>query len=318
MFNSSMRKPLAAAILFGLTALSGGAFAQGDASPRADVGFTEIRPGMKIRSLVVHNANPKGYVLFLHGFPETAYSWKDIALTLGKDYEVHAIDWPGYGQSTRPPADQYGYAPRDYAEVVKDYIRKSGIDSSKLVIYATDIGGLPPLLAALDNPGLAKSIVVGDFAPFDRPQYMFPLLQSLKTEPSADGTRDYLNKTRDEILQNAYRRGLAPSEQYDISKELYQDMLSGWNQGSMTSADAFYHYYLHFNEDEAYLESHIDKLKTPVKVVWGDKDIYISTKMGSEFAERTGAPLTLLHGVGHYPHLQSPSTTVEEVRAEFK
>jgi len=291
--------------------------AQVEQSPKAEIGFTQIRPDMKLRSLVVHNPNAKGVVLFLHGFPETAYSWKDIALTLGKDYEVHAFDWPGYGQSTRPPADQFAYAPVDYAGVLRDYIRKSGIDSSRLVIYATDIGALPALLLALDEPQVARSIVVGDFAPFNRPATMWPALQSLKSLPGAEGTRAYMNKTRDEILANAYRRGLSPSEQFDVSKELAQDMADGWSQGDMSSADAFANYYLHFTRDEDYLESNLARLKTPVKVIWGEKDIYIDKQMGIEFSRKAGVPFELLPGIGHYPHLQDPAGTVEEVRAQF-
>ena len=53
-------------------------------------------------------------------------------------------------------------------------------------------------------------------------------------------------------------------------------------------------------------------------VIWGGKDIYIDPRMGEEFSQKTGAPLTVLPGIGHYPHLQDPARTVEEVRAEFK
>ena len=315
--TNPLKKSLAAAMISGLSLLTTHAMAQAEQKPHAEFGFTRIRPDMTLRTLTVHNANAKGTVLFLHGFPETAASWKDIAEMLGSDFEVRAFDWPGYGQSTRPTTEQFSYSPRDYAGVLKDYIHQSGIDPSKLVIYATDIGGLPALLAALDDPAIAKSIVVGDFAPFDRPATMWPALQSLKALPAAEGTRAYMNKTRDEILANAYRRGLDQGEQFDISKELQQDMLDGWNRGSMTSADAFFHYYQHFTEDENYLESNLGKLKTRVKVVWGDKDIYINKQMGVEFAQKAGVPLTVLPGMGHYPHLQDPAGTVKEVRAEF-
>jgi pimeloyl-ACP methyl ester carboxylesterase len=124
-----------------------------------------------------------------------------------------------------------------------------------------------------------------------------------------------MNKTSEEILKNAYRRGLAKEEQFDISAELEADMFQGWNQGSMTSADAFYHYYSHFTRDQQRLEANVARLRTPVKVVWGAQDIYIDKAMGAEFAAKTGAPLSLLPGVGHYPHLQAPAQTVAEIRA---
>jgi pimeloyl-ACP methyl ester carboxylesterase len=256
-------------------------------------------------------------VLFLHGFPETLYAWKDISLTLGRDYEVHAFDWPGYGFSSRPPVDAFSYAPKDYADVLRGYIRKSGIDTSKLVIYATDIGALPSLLLALEEPNIAKRIIVGDFAPFDRPQHMHENLQRLKSKPSSDQTRALMNKNRDEILENAYRRGLSQEEQFDISREFKDDAFRGWNQGSMTSADAFYHYYSHFTRDQDYFEFNLTKLKTPVKVIWGEKDIYIKKEMGIELAKKANLELAVLSSLGHYPHLQSPKQTVEEIRASF-
>lgn len=287
-------------------------------SPRTDIGFVSIGSDIQLRRMVVHSPSPKGVALFLHGFPETLYAWKDISATLGRDYDVHAFDWPGYGLSSRPPADAFSYAPSDYAKVLKGYLRTSGIDSSRLVIYATDIGALPALLLALEEPDIAKTIIVGDFAPFDRPQHMYASLQGLKSKSSSEATRAYMNKTWDEILGNAYRRGLSKDEQFDISPELEDDMFKGWNQPSMTSADAFYHYYSHFTRDQHHLESSLDRLKTPIKVVWGEKDLYIHPDMGVEFAKRIHTALSVLPGLGHYPHLQRPQQAIEEVRSAFE
>jgi pimeloyl-ACP methyl ester carboxylesterase len=313
-----IKKLASATMSLGLLAsMSGAPALAAPSEPTADVGFIDIGSDIKLRRMVIHAPKPKGTVLFLHGFPETLYVWKDISLTLGKDYDVHAFDWPGYGQSSRPPAEQFSYAPKDYARVLKGYIDKSGIDKSRLVIYGTDIGALPALLLALDEPKIAKQIVVGDFAPFDRPQYMYASLQSLKTPASAEATHASMNKTRDEILANAYRRGLDKSEQFDLSEELNRDMAQGWDHGSLTSADAFYRYYSHFTRDQDEFESRLAALKTPIMTVWGEKDLYIKTDMGAEFAKRTNTTLKILPGLGHYPHLQAPRQTVEEVRAVF-
>jgi pimeloyl-ACP methyl ester carboxylesterase len=286
-------------------------------SPKFETGFIEISPDIKLRRMIVHNPRPKGTVLFLHGFPETLYAWKDISLNLGRDYEVHAFDWPGYGLSSRPPAERFSYAPKDYALILKEYIAKAGIDTSQLIIYATDIGALPALLLAIEEPNIAKTIIVGDFAPFNRPQYMNENLQSLKSKPSSDVTHAYMNKNRDDILENAYRRGFSKEEQFDISQEFKDDMFRGWSQNNITSADAFYYYYSYFTRDQDYFESNLAKLKTPVKVIWGERDFYIKKEMGSEFAKKTNTNLILLPNTGHYPHLQSPNQTIEEVHAAF-
>jgi pimeloyl-ACP methyl ester carboxylesterase len=282
------------------------------------IGFIEIGEILTLRRMIVRAPAPKGAVLFLHGFPETLTVWKNIATTLARDYDVHAFDWPGYGQSSRPPFEQFSYAPKEYARVLKAYIDRAGIDRSSLVIYATDIAALPALLLALDEPTIARQIIVGDFAPFDRPQYMWENLQNLKAEPTASPTRAYMNKTSDEILQNVHRRGLSPDEQFDLPIDVQQDMARSWSLDGITSADAFARYYSNFTRDQNFLETNLDRLKTPVKVIWGEKDIYIAREMGIEFAGKIGAKVDILPGIGHFPHLQNPKQTIEEIRTSFR
>lgn len=315
--NTQTRSMIAAVAMLGSMAT---AYAQEpqQMERKADIGFVEIDKDITLRRLVVHNDKAKGTVLFLHGFPETLYAWKDMALTLGDDYEVHAFDWPGYGLSSRPATDRFSYAPKDYARVLGDYIAKSGIDTSTLTIYATDIGALPVLLLALEKPKMARHIIVGDFAPFDRPGYMHESLQALKAGPSMDAARAQFNKRREDILANAFTRGLPEKARFEIPLEFKNDMARGWDQGGMTTADAFSHYYAQFTRDQHHFERQLAKLKTPVKVVWGEQDLYIKKEMGIEFADRTGAGLTLLPGIGHYPHLQDPQQAIDEVRASFK
>ncbi|MGO7393670.1 alpha/beta fold hydrolase [Rhizobium ruizarguesonis] len=292
------------------------AFASTQAAQDA-VDFIEIDEVLTLRRMIVRAPAQKGTVLFLHGFPETLMVWKGIATTLARDYDVHAFDWPGYGQSSRPAWERFSYAPRAYAQVLKAYIERAGIDRSNLVIYATDIAALPVLLLALDEPTIARQIIVGDFAPFDRPQYMWENLQNLKAEPTASPTRAYMNKTSDEILENVHRRGLSPAEQFDLPIDVQQDMTRSWSLDGMTSADAFAHYYANFTRDQHHLEANLTRLKTPVKVIWGEKDLYITSEMGIEFAGKIGAKLDVLPGIGHFPHLQKPEKTVEEINASF-
>ena len=286
--------------------------------PKVEIGTIAIDTDITLRRMVIHPTESKGTVLLLHGFPETLYAWKDIALALADDYEVHAFDWPGFGLSSRPPVDRFFYAPRDYARVLKDYVDRAGIERSKLTIYATDIGALPVLLLALEEPDIAMSLIVGDFAPFNRPAYMWENLQALKSKPASDRVRAFMNANREEILANTFWRGLSKEAHYEVSREFKDDMARGWSHGEMTSVDAFYHYYSHFTRDQEYFESNLAKLATPVTVVWGSEDLYIKKEMGIELADRIQASLKLLSGIGHYPHLQSPSQAIDEIRASFR
>lgn len=174
MLKSSIQKLLTVVLVLIFLISAGCAHISREQDSNAEIGFIDINSDMKLRRMIVHNARPKGVVLFLHGFPETLYAWKDISLILARDYEVHAFDWPGYGLSSRPPVERFSYAPKDYARVLKEYIGKSGLDTSMLVIYATDIGALPALLLALDEPNFAKKMIVGDFARLTGPSTCVP------------------------------------------------------------------------------------------------------------------------------------------------
>jgi pimeloyl-ACP methyl ester carboxylesterase len=282
--------------------------------PNLEIGYLAITGNMSLRRMLIRSQHPKGTVLFLHGFPETIYAWKSIAVALADDYEVHAFDWPGFGMSSRPPVNHFSYSPRDYASVLKEYIDHSDIEQSALTIYATDIGCLPALLLALDEPGIARSIIVGDFAPFNRPAWIWENLQALKAKPASDQIRGFMNANRDEILANTFFRDLPEGTRFPLSADFKDDMARSWIPGDLTPADAFYHYYSYFTRDQDFFEANLARLKTPVRVVWGSEDLYIKKEMGIEFADRIRAVFTLLPGVGHYPHLQVPQHAIDEIR----
>lgn len=52
---------------------------------------------------------PKPVLLFVHGYPDSAYIWQAVAEKLAKDYLVYAYDVRGAGLSEAPP-DVNGYA----------------------------------------------------------------------------------------------------------------------------------------------------------------------------------------------------------------
>lgn len=276
-------------------------------------GRVQVAPEVTLRQLVSGAGPSKPKVLLLHGFPETAQAWKAVSEHLAPTHEVHAFDWPGYGKSSRPAADRFDYSPRAYADILRGYVRETGIAGPSLTIYATDIGALPALLAAIADPNIAGRIIVGDFAPFDRPHLMAERLRRLKSPETAELARAEYNAAKDEVLLNAFRRGFEAHEQFALDPHFARDMREGWDGTDLTSADAFALYYGRFTRDQNVLEASLARLETPIEVVWGARDIYIDPAMGEEFARRAGVPFGLLEGIGHYPHLQSPALVARHI-----
>jgi pimeloyl-ACP methyl ester carboxylesterase len=288
------------------------------AEPKTEIGLIELENGISVRRMLVHAEQPKGTVILLHGFPETIYAWHEVARALANDYDVHTFDWPGYGLSSRPSADDFDYAPITYAKLLGQYISAAGIDRSTLTIYATDISALPALLLALDEPDVARRIIVGDFAPFDRPDLMHPMLRDLKVKPMSEQIRDARNAAWEDIVEGTgFGAGLPPEAQFDVAREFKDDMARSWSHNGMTTMDAFYHYYSYFTRDEDHFEQRLGEMKANVKVVWGELDPYIKKAMGEELAERLGVEFKGLAGIGHYPHNQDPELVIAEIRESF-
>ena len=122
---------------------------------------------------------------------------------------------------------QVSYVPQDYARVLNDYIGKAGIDTSKHTIYGMDIGALPALLLALEKPDIARTIIVGDFAPFNSPHYMYE-----PAKPEGGGTLGRPSPRPVEQESRGYPRihlqKRLPSEaHFEVLRELKDDMYRG-------------------------------------------------------------------------------------------
>jgi pimeloyl-ACP methyl ester carboxylesterase len=283
-----------------------------------EIDYVGLKSGLKLRRMIWRNASGRGVVLLLHGFPETSYGWSRAAKLLVEEFEVQAFDWPGYGRSSRPSSEEFSYSPKDYANVLKDYIQSAGLDSTKLLVYATDIAALPALLLALDEPLIMGKLIVGDFGPFDRPQYQSELLRDLKGGgAAAQKVRDFMNANKEAVIERGFRNGLTKEQQFEVSKEYKDDLLAGWDGPNMTTADAFYHYCSFFTRDGNYFEENLNRLKTPVKVLWGALDVPIKKEMGIELAERIHAPIEIIEGVNHYAHLQDPQHVSAAIKSFF-
>src|SRR5215471_14008793 len=79
-------------------------------------------------------------ILFLHGFPEFWYEWKDQLVEFGKDYRAVAVDLRGYNLSSKPPKVE-DYAMPLLIEDVKGLLDKVS-KGKRAVLVGHDWGGV--------------------------------------------------------------------------------------------------------------------------------------------------------------------------------
>lgn len=77
-------------------------------------------------------------IVLLHGFPTSSHMYRDLIPKLATRYRVIAPDFPGFGQSSAPPADQWGYTFANLADITSKLLDRLGIDSYSL--YLMDYG----------------------------------------------------------------------------------------------------------------------------------------------------------------------------------
>ncbi len=104
-------------------------------------------------------------LLLLHGHPQTHVIWHKIAGDLARHFTVVAADLRGYGDSTRPAADEQhlNYSKR---EMGRDNVAlMDSLGFSEFSILAHDRGARVAHRLALDHPQAVQRMVLLDIAP---------------------------------------------------------------------------------------------------------------------------------------------------------
>lgn len=106
-----------------------------------------------IDELVIHyeKIGSGKVILLVHGWADSLSGFYEIQRSLSRDYEVIAIDLPGFGQSSQPPGP---WTLNDYAKCLEDFVAKLKLDVYGLVGHSN--GG------AILITGLANNNVKAD------------------------------------------------------------------------------------------------------------------------------------------------------------
>lgn len=123
--------------------------------------FIHAQDGSSVRAILhpSSSASPRR-LLLIHGNPRSLDDWDQLVPLLSSAFEVLSIDLPGFGQSTRPAAQQ----PSDLAlprlaQVVLDVADSLGWTQPFTVVGHSHGGGVAQLLAA-QHPRRVRSIVL--------------------------------------------------------------------------------------------------------------------------------------------------------------
>lgn len=133
------------------------------AAPDAASGVAKVRYGTEtIDGLDIffrEAGDPEApQLVLLHGFPTSSHMFRDLIPDLAEDFRVIAPDYPGFGLSSAPPADEYDYTFDNLAGVVDALLERRGYD--RYALYVMDYGAPVGYRIATAHPERVTGLVV--------------------------------------------------------------------------------------------------------------------------------------------------------------
>jgi pimeloyl-ACP methyl ester carboxylesterase len=221
-------------------------------------------------------------IMFLHGFPEFWYGWKNQLAEFGRDYQAVAPDMRGYNLSSKPAeVEQYRikYLVNDVRALAEHLGHK------KFILVAHDWGGGVAWPFAMRHPEyLEKLVIINAVHPtiFMRELRDNPVQQRASQyiltyrTPGAEGI---LSRNDYALLAgNLLADGLAQGYFTEGDKKAY---IEAWSQpGALTGGLNYYraaHLGSFTGERDDSLSSgpSLSTVDVPTLVIWGEKDKWL-------------------------------------------
>jgi pimeloyl-ACP methyl ester carboxylesterase len=254
-------------------------------------------------------AGPAGgpLVLLLHGWPQFADSWSDVAVELGAaGYRAVALDQRGYSPGARPP-DAASYALGELVTDVAAFAEALGRDRFHLVGH--DWGGIVGWAFAAAHPERLES-----FTSLATP-HPTALVQARASDPDQQAKTAYVNFFRlpggvaektlladgGAKLRAVYGGSVAPAQIESNLRRLAEP-------GALT---AVLNWYRAFGFDDS-----IGKTVVPTLYIWGDRDLALGERAARATVDFVLGPyrFEVFEGVSHWIVDEVPERVLAAVR----
>lgn len=220
-------------------------------------------------------------ILFVHGFPEFWYAWKDLLPEFGRDHLAVAPDMRGYNLSSKP-ADVTDYSVPHLVDDLRALARSLGHE--KFILVAHDWGGGVAWSLGIHHPECLEKLVIINAphpALFERELNRNPAQQAasqymlLFRSPKAEATlaaNDYAF-----LVDAVLTRGLKKGHFTENDRQAY---LTAWSRpGALTGSLNWYRAAGIGPPTNTDAKAHSfepsagpSKVNVPTLVIWGEKD----------------------------------------------
>jgi pimeloyl-ACP methyl ester carboxylesterase len=246
-------------------------------------------------------------ILFIHGTPTCSHEYREVFQILSNRYHCFAVDHLGFGSSEKPRNGDYRLSA--HQERLKNVLRENEIRSFHLVVH--DFGGVIGLPLLADSQFEVKSLTLLN-------TWAWPLIE---TEPQIKyqawavkiGLLDFLyrhaNFSPRVLLKMAW------GQRVPLDPQLYRFYMDQFPKADDRSGTiGFLHALFDFQNPAWQIKPSIERIHSPVMIVWGSADKLISKRNLERW--RDWLPQATVHeldDVGHFVAEEAPQQLAEHL-----
>jgi pimeloyl-ACP methyl ester carboxylesterase len=244
-------------------------------------------------------------VLLVHGITTYSFLWRNIIPGLAGAFDVIAPDLLGCGDSDKPL--DVSYALRDHADRLRDFVL--GLGLRRVHVVGHDLGGGIGQILAVRYPDLVSSLTMINTVAYD----YWPVQPIIAMRTPV--IRQIMMAAVDAgAFRLIVRRGLHHKDR--ATPELMAHFMKPLRTAAGRKS------FLHFahcldNRDLTSISAPLRRLRTPVLIVRGDADVYLSAQIAERLHEQiTASRLVRIATGGHFIQEDEPAWLTRTI-AEF-
>lgn len=251
-------------------------------------------------------------LLLLHGLPTSSLMFRNLIPALADRFHLVAPDYPGFGHSAFPPADEFDYSFANLTRVVERFIDIIGLE--RFSVYIQDYGAPIGLSIASTQPERVQAIITQSgnaytegFTAFWEPLFAFATDRNPETEAKV---RPLLSEEA-----NVWQWTHGTREPETISPDLWTlDTLGFDRPGNRDmQVELFYDYRLNLDKYPAF-QQYFREHQPPTLITWGQNDEIFGPDGARAFLkDLPDAELHLLD-TGHFALEEEGAFIAERIR----
>jgi pimeloyl-ACP methyl ester carboxylesterase len=249
--------------------------------------------GVRLRVAMSGEGPP---VVLLHGLFVHHGTWDAVVDEASSEFRMIAPDFPGFGESEKPPASRFAYDVGAFAEVVADLF--AGLDLGRAAVVGHALGGAVALTLAARHPELVSRLVLVDSVCFDAP---LDLRRRIALLPVVGGfvlkqlwgRATFRSFFKNDVVSDPDY----PTERIDEYYDAFNDPAA---RGSALAT-------LRATRDTRPIEAQTARVQAPTLVVWGRADRLVPARFGQRLSRQIRGAGFELMDAGHAPHEERPA-----------